>query len=297
MKIAMANSKKNNPEPKKQTGVTQRLRSFINLQGYGTLKVLFLTVLVLFVLLPLAVVTVTAFGVDWFGGAWLPAHWSFKWFGWAVTTVDLPQDIVNTILIALVTTVITLVICIPFSWAASRWRLRITVLLVGLCVFPRMIPEITYAVGVARLFYFFHLENTYLGIGGAQVILAAPFALLVLMTGFANVDERLLEAAEIFGGGSFSKIRDIILPAVLPSLAAAAVFAFLSSYNDFILTLVLYGPNTVTMSVQTYLSIGDGYTTVASAISVILLVPSLGFCYLLSNKMQPEMLVGGLKGA
>ena len=79
---------------------------------------------------------------------------------------------------------------------------------------------------------------------------------------------------------------------------AAALFSFLSSYNDFVLTLMVYGADTVTLPVQTYLSIGNGYTSVAerhqrwccwSRRWLFLLV--------LMRMVRPETMLGGMKGA
>ena len=91
--------------------------------------------------------------------------------------------------------------------------------------------------------------------------------------------------------------RRVILPLAVPGIVAAALFSFLASYNDFVLTLMVYGPDTVTLPVQTYLSIGNGYLSVAGAISVILLIPSLLFLLVLLRMVKPENLLGGLKGA
>ena len=149
----------------------------------------------------------------------------------------------------------------------------------------------------AKIFYAFHLTNTRLGIGLSHVILAAPFAVLVLISPFEGIDSRLLEAGSVLGCNTPQLWRRVILPLALPGVIAAALFSFLASYNDFVLTLMVYGPNTVTLPVQTYLSIGNGYTSVAAAISLLLLIPSLVFLMGLMRMVEPEKLLGGLKGA
>ena len=160
-----------------------------------------------------------------------------------------------------------------------------------------MIPEITFALGVARIFYAIHLTNTAVGIALAHVILAAPFAVVVLVSTFEGMDPRLLEAGAVLGCGPLSLFRRVTLPLALPGIVAAALFSFLASYNDFVLTLMVYGSDTVTLPVQTYLSLGNGYLSVAGAISTILLVPSLLFLLGMLRMVNPESLLGGLKGA
>lgn len=256
-----------------------------------------LLVFVLFITLPLVMVLLEAFGADWFGVQMLPAHWTLRWFVWAAQTVDLIAVLLNTIEIALLATAFTLAIAIPGAWAIARYRLPLRSILIGAILFPRMIPEITFALGVARIFYAIHLTNTAVGIALAHVILAAPFAVVVLVSTFEGMDPRLLEAGAVLGCGPLSLFRRVTLPLALPGIVAAALFSFLASYNDFVLTLMVYGADTVTLPVQTYLSLGNGYLSVAGAISTILLVPSLLFLLGMLRMVKPESLLGGLKGA
>ena len=129
------------------------------------------------------------------------------------------------------------------------------------------------------------------------MILAAPFAVLVLVSTFEGMDARLLEAGGVMGCGPLRLFCRVTMPLALPGIVAAALFAFLASYNDFVLTLMVYGTDTVTLPVQTYLSIGNGYLSVAAAISTILLIPSLLFLLGMLRMVNPENLLGGLKGA
>lgn len=256
-----------------------------------------LAAFVLFITLPLVMVLLEAFGADWFGVRLLPAQWTLRWFVWAAQTVDLVHVLFTTIRIALLATLFTLAIAIPGAWAIARYRLPLRSLMIGAVLFPRMIPEITFALGVARIFYALNLTNTSLGIALAHVILAAPFAVIVLVSTFDGMDPRLLEAGAVLGCGPLSLFRRVTLPLALPGIAAAALFSFLASYNDFVLTLMVYGSDTVTLPVQTYLSLGNGYLSVAAAISTVLLIPSLLFLLGMMRMVKPETLLGGLKGA
>jgi putative spermidine/putrescine transport system permease protein len=156
---------------------------------------------VLFISLPLVMVLLEAFGADWFGMRMLPAKWTLRWFAWAAQTTNLPGVLFNTVEIAVLATIFALVLSVPAAWAIARYRLPLKSVLVGAILFPRMIPEITFALGVARIFYAIHLTNTVVGIALAHVILAAPFAVLVLISTFEGIDSRLLEAGAVMGCG------------------------------------------------------------------------------------------------
>lgn len=267
------------------------------MSGGGALRAGLVVAFALFITLPLVMILLEAFGADWFGVQMLPASWTLKWFVWAAQTVDLAAVLLNTVEIALLATVFTLVIAIPAAWAIARYGLPLKSFLIGAILFPRMIPEITFALGVARIFYVIHLTNTAIGIALAHVILAAPFAVVVLVNAFEGMDARLLEAGAVMGCGPLSLFRRVTLPLALPGIVAAALFSFLASYNDFVLTLMVYGADTVTLPVQTYLSLGNGYLSVAAAISTVMLLPSLLFLLGMLRMVNPENLLGGLKGA
>jgi putative spermidine/putrescine transport system permease protein len=265
--------------------------------GGRTINIILLFGFALFILLPLVMVLLEAFGSNWFGMRMLPASWTLKWFGWASETTNLGAVLFNTVVIAALATVFSLLLATPAAWAIARYRLPLKAALVAAVLFPRMIPEITFALGVTRIFYAIHLTNTVIGIALSHVILAAPFAVLVLISTFEGMDARLLEAGSVMGCGPARLFLKVVLPLTLPGIVAAAVFSFLASYNDFVLTLMTYGPDTVTLPVQTYLSIGNGYTSVAAAISVVLLIPSVIFLIGMLRLVKPENLLGGLKGA
>ena len=265
--------------------------------AWRVLRAVLLILFALFIILPFVMIVLQGFGADWFGMELLPKVWTLKWFGWAAETVNIIQVLFNTLIIGAIATFVSLLLSVPAAWAIARRRLPVKSLLMGMILFPRMIPEITYGLGVARIFYALNLTNTYIGIGLAHVILAAPFAVLVLTSTFEGIDDRLLEAGTVFGCSTAELFYRVILPLAVPGIVAAGLFSFLSSYNDFVLTLMLYGSNTVTLPVQTYLSIGNGYIQVASAISMILLIPALLFLVLLLRTVKPENLLGGLKGA
>ena len=77
----------------------------------------------------------------------------------ATETVDLVGVLLNTVEIAVLATLFTLIIAIPGAWAIARNRLPLKSVLIGAILFPRMIPEITFALGVARIFYAINLTN------------------------------------------------------------------------------------------------------------------------------------------
>lgn len=264
--------------------------------GRKLLAYTFMLAFLMYMVSPFLIIAVSSFGKSWFGRTWLPAQWSTDWYQWAVSVANIPVVLGNSLLIALLAVSISLVLGLPTAWALGRRQVVARETLTTLVLLPKMIPPIAFALGVARLFYGLHLVDTYLGVALAHVTVCLPFAILVLASTFAGIEARLLEAAEVCGAGPVRSFIHVTLPLALPGILSAAIFAFTSSYNEFTLTLLTYGPHTVTLPVKTYLVIGDGFVPVASAISMILLVPSLVVLLAIQSQLKPDKLIGGFKG-
>lgn len=265
----------------------------------STQRLLVYTVLLafsLYIVGPFAAILVKSVGQGWFGDAWLPQTWTLRWFRFARTVADLPTLVTNSLTIAGLAIAISLAVGLPTAWAMAKRRIRARALLMALILLPRMVPPITIALGVSREFYSFRLIDTHLGIALAHSILIIPLVILIMSATFEGLDDRVLEAARVCGAGWPHTLWYVIRPLVMPGLLAATLFGFVTSLNEFTLTLLTYGPRTVTLTVETYVEVGQGFTEIASALSAILLVPSLILLVLIQKQIKPENVVGGTKG-
>jgi putative spermidine/putrescine transport system permease protein len=202
----------------------------------------------------------------------------------------------NTLIIGLIAVVVSTAIGIFAGWAFGRRQMPGRELVMAIVLLPRMIPPITYALGVAKIFYALELVDTHFGVALAHVSVCAPYAILVLSATFEGLDERILEAASVCGANTIKRFFYVVLPLIMPGILASMIFSFTHSYNEFTLTLLTYGPNTVTLPVRTYLAVGDGYWEITSAMAVIMVVPSLVILAMIQRRAKPEKLVGGFKG-
>jgi putative spermidine/putrescine transport system permease protein len=264
--------------------------------GRRVLGLTFLLAFLMYMLAPLAIIAVSSVGKTWFGPTFLPEEWGLDWYAWANNIANIPEVLKNSLIIAAMAVVMSLALALPTGWALGRRRVPIRGFLSTLVLLPRMLPPIAFALGVAKLFYALGVVDTLFGVALAHVTITLPFALLVLSATFAGLDDRLIEAAEVCGSRPWRTFIWVILPLAMPGILSAAIFVFTTSYNEFTLTLLTYGPHTVTLPVKTYLVIGDGFVPVASAISMILLVPSLFVLLLIQSQLKPDKLIGGLKG-
>ncbi|GAB4402799.1 MAG: ABC transporter permease [Anaerolineales bacterium] len=272
----------------------QYLRALLNAKKL--LAYTFLLCFFLWVTTPFLMILLKSFGRNWFGKLWFPPEFTLDWYKWAITVTNIPEVLRNTLVIAGIAVTISTLIAIPTGWALGRRQIPGKEVIMSTILLPRMIPPIAYALGVAQIFYRLHLIDTHIGVAIAHVAICAPYAILVLSSTFEGLDERVLEAASVCGANNLRTFFHITLPLVMPGILSSIIFTFTTSYNEFTLTLMTYGPKTITLPVRTYLAVGEGYWEVTSALSMILIIPSLFVLFMIQRQVQPEKLVGGFKG-
>jgi putative spermidine/putrescine transport system permease protein len=274
------------------------VRQYVNAILRGR-KLLVQTLLLCFALMiytPFMMIAFRSVGRGWFGRRWLPPELTLDWYRWAIEVTNVIGITKNTLIIAVVAVAISTVIGIPTGWALGRRNIPGKELLMSTLLLPRMIPPIAFALGVAQIFYRIHLINTHFGVALAHVAICAPYAILVLSATFEGLDERVLEAAGVCGANPLRTFFHVVLPLILPGILSSMIFTFTTSYNEFTLTLMTYGKDTVTLPVRTYLAVGEGYWEVTSAMSIILVIPSIIVLFMIQRQVAPEKLVGGFKG-
>jgi putative spermidine/putrescine transport system permease protein len=252
--------------------------------------------LTLLITAPFLMIALRSVGKGWFGRLWLPPQLTWDWYRWAIEVGNIPEVMKNTLIIGAIAVIVSTIIGIFAGWAFGRRQMPGKELAMAIILLPRMIPPITYALGVAKIFYTLELVDTHFGVALAHVSVCAPYAILVLSATFEGLDERVLEAASVCGANTIKRFFYVVLPLIMPGILASMIFSFTHSYNEFTLTLLTYGPNTVTLPVRTYLAVGDGYWEITSAMAVIMVVPSLVILAIIQRRAKPEKLVGGFKG-
>jgi putative spermidine/putrescine transport system permease protein len=274
--------------------IRQYLKAMLNARKL--LVYTFLLCFGLLIYLPFLMIALKSVGKGWFGRLWLPPELTLDWYSWAIEVTNVPDITKNTLIIAAMAVAMSTLIGIPTGWAFGRRGIPGKELLMAMILLPRMIPPIAYALGVAQIFYRLHLVNTHFGVALAHVAICAPYAILVLSATFEGLDERVLEASAVCGANLLRTFFHVILPLILPGILSSIIFTFTTSYNEFTLTLMTYGKDTITLPVRTYIALGEGYWEVTSAMSIILVIPSLLVLFMIQRQVAPEKLVGGFKG-
>jgi ABC-type glycerol-3-phosphate transport system permease component len=209
---------------------------------------------------------------------------------------------VNSLKVALASTVCTITIASLAAYSLSRFRYRGRELIRGSVLLAYMFPGILLAVPLALVYGQLGLINNHAGLVLAYVTFSLPFALWLLTAYFQTIPREIDEAARVDGATHFDVFVRIILPLAAPGIVTASIFAFLAAWNEFTLALVLIQQNelkTLPTGLALFLQGGPGDTIEwggRMAAGVMVIIPSLVFFLLASGRLTRGLATGAVKG-
>lgn len=171
---------------------------------------------------------------------------------------------------------------------AFRGRRLVQLLLLA----PAIVPALAVTLGIQVFFVRLGLADTVAGVVLVHLVPTVPYVSLVMAGVFAGFDERLLDAARVLGARPLQRLRHAVLPAVAPGLAVAALFAFLISWSEYVLTLLVGGGTVRTLPLLLFAAIGSADLTAAAALALVLAVPPLALVALTSRVLTGPAALG-----
>ncbi|MFI2636076.1 ABC transporter permease [Streptomyces collinus] len=229
------------------------------------------TVILLFLALPIVVIVVTSFSDNAFA-AFPPNAWTLHWYASLFADGSKwPAALSLSALVAALSTVFSLIIGVTAATALTRSELPLRSAVYALVLGPLLIPQIVTALGLFLLFEPAAMLGSPLAIALGHTVLASPIAVLILVATLRGIDERLEDAAASMGAGRLTIARRITFPLAAPGMIAAAVFSFITSFDEFYISQFLSSVDTVTLPVQIYNSLTFDIDPSVTAISAILI--------------------------
>ena len=184
----------------------------------------------------------------------------------------------NSIIVALITLVLSTLIAAPAGYAISRYFFRgrdvFRLSILAVRAFPIVILSIPLAVVFLRV----GIYDSVYSLALMHTALALPTTVLVLSSVFASIPYELEEAAMVFGCSPAQAFRHVVLPLVMPGIAAAAIFTFVLSWNEVFAATILTVQNR-TLPAQVLITLNQSSEPYQFAGGFFMLIPSLIFIF------------------
>ena len=224
---------------------------------------------------------------------------TLKYYEKAWNNSSLVEAFANSLTIALLSTLISVVLGTMTAILLWRFRFPGKAGYEGLMSLPIVIPEI--CLGVAMMAFFSRIGwpsglHWPLNLGAitiAHISFSFPFVTVVVRARLASFNRELEEAAKDLGAGEWQAFKDILIPHIRPGLIAAALLAFTLSLDDFVITFFTSGPDTITLPIKIYSMIRFSVTPEVNAasavlIAITLIMTSFALWFQGRNGNQPE---------
>ena len=208
------------------------------------------------------------------------------------------QQMGNSVLIAVATGVLTLLIATTAAFAISRLKVRGGGLVMNLALFTYFIPAAFLAVPMYRTMANYGLLNNQWSLILAMVTLASPYAIWVLKQASDKLPYELDEAAEMDGATPLQIFRLVYIPLMLPSLVAIGIYALLLAWNEYLYAYLLLSKDTnLTLSVAlgVFLAADDSPWELLMATGFLYALPPAAIYYVFKRYMVGGLTAGAVK--
>ena len=228
----------------------------------------------------------------------LPGPYSWQGYKTILSLTDFPTYYLNSILIAVGTTAITVAVVTPMAYALVRSRLPGMMLMVRAMLFAYMFPALLLAIPIYVFLVKIGLDDTRLSLILTHSTFTLPLGVWLMWGFFKNFPFEVEESAFIDGCSRLQAIYRIIMPLTLPGVLTVVLFAFVLSWSDFVFSLILITSDELKTLPYGLASIDDAYDAnwgELMAGSTMICLPLLALFAFLSRYFIRGLSMGAVK--
>jgi putative spermidine/putrescine transport system permease protein len=227
-----------------------------------------------FLVAPLLVIVPLSFNAGSFLSFPMPG-WSLRWYQELWDTPVWWLSFRHSLIVGIGATAIATALGTTAAVGLSMARFRGKDLLTALLISPLVVPLIIVAAGTYFYFIPLGLANTLLGLTLVHAALGAPFVLITVSASLVGFDRNLARAGASLGAAPVVVFRRITMPLIAPGMAAGALFAFITSFDELVVAMFLTGPGQRTLPRQMFDGIRENLSPTILAVATLLILFSI----------------------
>lgn len=237
---------------------------------YRWLYYAFGVAMVIFLITPLLAIIPLSFSSGSFLSYPLPGF-SLQWYEKVFSDGPWVAALKNSFIIGIISTIVATILGTLAAYAFARRDLPMPTALLGILIAPMIVPPVISGLGIYFLMAKFGLTATLPGVIMAHIVLAAPFVLITVTATLQGFDMGLLRAANSLGASPFTAFRTVLVPVIAPGIISGALFAFMTSFDEVVVTLFLAGPVQRTLPLKMFEGLRDNIDPSILAMSTFLM--------------------------
>lgn len=232
---------------------------------------------------------------------------SFKWFtknpsldsyDAALTTRPLLRYMLNSLVVASLTTVLSLMFASFTAYALTRLPIKGKGLILGIVLAASMFPQIAIISPMFNIITGLGLRNSYSGLVLPYLTISLPLAIWILSTFFQQIPYELEESAKLDGATPFQTFRKIIFPLAAPGIFTTGILVFIAAWNEYLFALTINSDDiwrTVPVGISMYSSQFTVPWGDISAATVIVTIPIVIVVLLFQRRIVSGLTSGSVK--
>lgn len=246
----------------------------------NAVKKLYIALIFLFLYAPIATLMVLSFNASKTRAKW--GGFTFKWYAQLVHNDDILRALGNTLLIALLSSVIATVIGTIACIAMNNMKKQTRTIMMGITNIPMLNADIVTGISLMLLFISFGFR---FGLGTillSHITFNIPYVILSVMPRMKQLNPSIYEAALDLGATPVAAFFKVVFPDLMPGILSGFLMAFTMSLDDFIITHFTKGAGVDTLSTKIYTEVRKGIKPEMYALSTIIFAAVLALLLLVN---------------
>lgn len=228
------------------------------------------------VAMPFVPLFLWAFAGEWRFPDLFPSEWSLRGIAYlAEPGGRVLEATLASLLIGVSVAVASVAVGLPAGMALGGYEWRGRGLVIFFLLLPILVPPLVSTMGVHLTFIRLGLADTIFGVFLVHLVPTVPYTAIILTSVFAERTGELEEAARTLGASPWQAFLHVTLPAVTPGVAVAGLFAFLISWGQYILTVLIGGGNVVTLPMLLFSAASGNDPVITSSLALVFALPAV----------------------
>lgn len=226
--------------------------------------------------LPFVQMLLWAFSNRWFYPGVFPQQWGLRAWEYIFGTAgaQIINAIVQSIAVAGVTAVISVMVGLPAGRALGLYYFKGKDQIAMLLTLPIVVPPLCVAMGLHLWFIRLGLAESFAGVVLVHLTFCLPYAVFVMWGVFSNYNPDFESQARSLGASAAGVVLRVMMPLILPGVIVAALFSFLLSWSQYLVTLIIGGGKISTLPIILFSLMTSGDRPVAAAVSIVFVLPA-----------------------
>lgn len=221
--------------------------------------------------------------------AFPPTGFSLQWYENFFSNPTWFGSFTTSLKIALIVAILATVLGTAAAIGIEKMKNRTAGVIRAILITPMIVPGVVLAIGIYAVYLDQHLVGTYAGYVLAHTMLAIPFVLIAVGANLSVFDERLETAAASLGASRLATFRTINLPLIAPGILSGMLFAFVTSFDEIIVSLFITSPQLKTLPVQIFSSMTRDADPTITAVGTLIFFATttvIGIGLLIGTRMR-----------